>query len=299
MHNIEKKNKMAIKESELVLAPNGSLYHIHLTGENLADNVLLVGDPERVNMFKEIFETVEFESMNRELHALTGKYHGERFTALSTGMGCDNIDIVATELDAAANFDLTTRTVKAEHRRLNLVRIGTSGSIQSNVDCGSRVASRYAIGMDGLLNYYQHPNEGFEKEMEQAFAKHMNLDNRLATPYCVKGSERLLGIVGEEMVHVITVTAPGFYGPQGRNIRLTPSVENLNERLAEFSWDGTQVTNLEMETSAIYGFARALGHEALTVCLIIANRPKGTFLNDYHQPMKETIALVMERLSKI
>ena len=289
---------MAIKESELVLAPNGSLYHIHLTGENLADNVLLVGDPERVNMFKEIFEAVEYESMNRELHALTGKYHGERFTALSTGMGCDNIDIVATELDAAANFDLTTRTVKAEHRSLNLVRIGTSGSIQSNVDCGSRVASRYAIGMDGLLNYYLHPNDGFEKEMEQAFAKHMNLDNRLATPYCVKGSERLLGIVGEGMVHGITVTAPGFYGPQGRNIRLTPSVENLNERLAEFSWDGTQVTNLEMETSAIYGFARALGHEALTVCLIIANRPKGTFLNDYHQPMKETIALVMERLSK-
>lgn len=290
---------MAIKESELVLAPNGSLYHIHLTGENLADNVLLVGDPERVNMFKEIFETVEYESMNRELHALTGKYHGERFTALSTGMGCDNIDIVATELDAAANFDLTTRTVKAEHRSLNLVRIGTSGSLQSNVDCGSRVASRYAIGMDGLLNYYRHPNDGFEKEMEQAFAKHMDLDNRLATPYCVKGSERLLGIVGEGMVHGITVTAPGFYGPQGRNIRLTPSVENLNERLAEFSWDGTQVTNLEMETSAIYGFARALGHEALTVCLIIANRPKGTFLNDYHQPMKETIALVMERLSKI
>ena len=299
MHNIEKENKMAIKESELVLAPNGSLYHIHLTGENLADNVLLVGDPERVNMFKEIFETVEYESMNRELHALTGKYHGERFTALSTGMGCDNIDIVATELDAAANFDLTTRTVKAEHRSLNLVRIGTSGSIQSNVDCGSRVASRYAIGMDGLLNYYRHPNDGFEKEMEQAFAKHMNLDNRVATPYCVKGSERLLGIVGEGMVHGITVTAPGFYGPQGRNIRLTPSVENLNERLAEFSWDGTQVTNLEMETSAIYGFARALGHEALTVCLIIANRPKGTFLNDYHQPMKETIAIVMERLSKI
>lgn len=299
MYNIEKENKMAIKESELVLAPNGSLYHIHLTGENLADNVLLVGDPERVNMFKEIFETVEYESMNRELHALTGKYHGERFTALSTGMGCDNIDIVATELDAAANFDLTTRTVKAEHRSLNLVRIGTSGSIQSNVDCGSRVASRYAIGMDGLLNYYRHPNDGFEKEMEQAFAKHMDLDNRLATPYCVKGSERLLGIVGEGMVHGITVTAPGFYGPQGRNIRLAPSVENLNERLAEFSWDGTQVTNLEMETSAIYGFARALGHEALTVCLIIANRPKGTFLNDYHQPMKETIALVMERLSKI
>ena len=253
---------MAIKESELVLAPNGSLYHIHLTGENLADNVLLVGDPERVNMFKEIFETVEFESMNRELHALTGKYHGERFTALSTGMGCDNIDIVATELDAAANFDLTTRTVKAEHRSLNLVRIGTSGSIQSNVDCGSRVASRYAIGMDGLLNYYLHPNDGFEKEMEQAFAKHMNLDNRLATPYCVKGSERLLGIVGEGMVHGITVTAPGFYGPQGRNIRLTPSVENLNERLAEKQLK-VELTDAAMEALINRGFDPVYGARPL------------------------------------
>lgn len=288
-----------MKASELVMAPDGTLYHIRLDADRLADKVILVGDPQRVAMFRHIFDSIEFESSNREINVLTGSYHGTRLTALSTGMGCDNIDIVATELDAAANFDLTTRTVKAEHRSLNLVRIGTSGSIQSNVDCGSRVASRYAIGMDGLLNYYRHPNDGFEKEMEQAFAKHMNLDNRLATPYCVKGSERLLGIVGEGMVHGITVTAPGFYGPQGRNIRLTPSVENLNERLAEFSWDGTQVTNLEMETSAIYGFARALGHEALTVCLIIANRPKGTFLNDYHQPMKETIALVMERLSKI
>ncbi len=288
---------MAIKESELVLAPDGSLYHIHLTGETLADNVLLVGDPDRVNMFKDIFESVEHESYNRELHALTGRYHGTRFTALSTGMGCDNIDIVATELDAAANFDLATRTPLAQHRTLKLVRIGTCGSLRSDVDCGNLVASQYAIGMDGLMNYYKHGDEGFMHDMEQAFAAHMQLDPRLAAPYCVRGSERLLAQVADGMVHGITVTAGGFYGPQGRNIRLAPSIDQLNERLAEFSWDGVRVTNFEMETSAIYGFANALGHQPLTVCLIVANRPLGTFLSDYHKPMREAIGTIVERLA--
>lgn len=288
---------MAIKESELVLAPNGSLYHIHLTGNNLADNVLLVGDPKRVDMFKGIFESIEYESYNRELHALTGCYHGCRFTALSTGMGCDNIDIVVTELDAAANFDLTTRTVLPNHRTLNLIRIGTSGSLQRDIDCGSLVAARYAIGLDGLLNYYQHSDEGFEPAMTTAFEQHMLLPLQVAKPYCVAGSKNLLTRVADGMHKGITVTAPGFYGPQGRHIRLAPSIEQLNEKLASFAWDNTPVTNLEMETSAIYGFARALGHEALTVCLIIANRPAGTFLNEYHAQMKETIATIIERLA--
>ena len=288
---------MGIKESELVLAPDGSLYHIHLTGDTLADNVLLVGDPKRVDMFKEIFESVEHESSNRELHALTGRYHGTRFTALSTGMGCDNIDIVCTELDAAANFDLTTRTPLSTHRTLNMVRIGTSGSLRGDVACGSLVASRYAIGMDGLMNFYIHNSDGFMPDMETAFMQHMQLDHHLATPYCVEGSPLLLDRLSSGMVRGITVTAPGFYGPQGRNIRLAPSIHDLNEKLAAFEWNGTPVTNLEMETSAIYGFARALGHNALTVCLIVANRPLGTFLNDYHAAMKETIATIIERIS--
>ena len=288
---------MSIKESELVLAPDGSLYHIHLTGDTLADNVLLVGDPGRVNMFKEIFESVEHESCNRELHALTGRYHGTRFTALSTGMGCDNIDIVATELDAAANFDLATRTPLPAHRTLNLVRIGTCGSLRSDVDCGSLVASQYAIGLDGLMNYYQHGPEGFLPDMEEAFAAHMRLDSRLAAPYCVSGNEQLLAQVADGMFHGITATAPGFYGPQGRNIRLAPSIDHLNEHLAAFCWNGVPLTNLEMETSAIYGFANALGHRPLTVCLIIANRPLGTFLNDYHAPMRHAIGTIVERLS--
>lgn len=276
-----------MKPSELPLAPDGSLYHIRLTSSTLANKVLLVGDPERVNMFKEIFDSVEFESQNRELHALTGTYHGTRMTALSTGMGCDNIDIVMTELDVAA-----------DSRSLQIVRIGTSGSLQEDIDCGSYVASRYAIGIDGLMNYYKEwiEENGKWKDLEDAFLQHMGLDNSLARPYCVKGSEMLLNKIAFDMHHGITATAPGFYGPQGRTVRLHPSIENLNEKLASFSYDGTPVTNLEMETSAIFGFSHLLGHEALTVCLIIANRPKGTFLNDYHPQMRELVGRVVERL---
>lgn len=276
-----------MKPSELPLAPDGSLYHIRLTSSTLANKVLLVGDPERVNMFKEIFDSVEFESQNRELHALTGTYHGSRMTALSTGMGCDNIDIVMTELDVAA-----------DSRSLQIVRIGTSGSLQEDIDCGSYVASAYAIGLDGLMNYYKEWIEGNGKwkDMEDAFLQHMGVDNSLARPYCVKGSEMLLNKIAFDMHHGITATAPGFYGPQGRTVRLHPSIENLNEKLASFSYDGTPVTNLEMETSAIFGFSHLLGHEALTVCLIIANRPKGTFLNDYHMQMRELVGTVVERL---
>lgn len=284
-----------MKPSELPLAPDGSLYHIRLTSSTLANKVLLVGDPERVNMFKEIFDSIEFESQNRELHTLTGTYHGSRMTALSTGMGCDNIDIVMTELDAALQVE--NGKWEAENaRKLQLVRIGTSGSLQEDIDCGSHVASRYAIGLDGLMNYYKEWDCPLP-EMSQRFMVHMGLNRRLALPYCVKGSEVLLDKIASDMYHGITVTAPGFYGPQGRTVRLHPSIDNLNEKLATFSYNGTPVTNLEMETSAIFGFSHLLGHEALTVCLIIANRPQGTFLNDYHPQMRELVGTVVERLA--
>ena len=288
-----------MKASELPLAPDGSLYHIHLTGDTLAEKVLLVGDPGRVNMFKDIFETIEFESENRELHALTGSYHGKRMTALSTGMGCDNIDIVMTELDAALRVE-GGKWNEDSDRHLQVVRIGTSGSLQEEVDCGSHVASRFAIGLDGLMNYYKEWQPG-ESDIEAAFLQHMGLDERLARPYCVGCSELLFKKVAYDMHHGITATAPGFYGPQGRAVRLHPSIEGLNEKLASFEWKEKEgkwkVTNLEMETSAIYGFSRLLGHEALTVCLIIANRPKGTFLNDYHKEMRELVGTVVERLA--
>ncbi len=287
-----------MKSSELVLSPNGSLYHINMTGQNLADDIFLVGDPGRVNMFKELFDGIEYESMNRELHALTGTYHGHRFTALSTGMGCDNIDIVVTELDAAANIDLASRTIKPNHRTLNMVRIGTSGSLHSEIPCGSLVASAYAIGLDGLLNYYEHDDLQLEEKMTQAFEKHMQFSQRLARPYCVKGSETLLDKVADITVKGITATAPGFYAPQGRNIRIAPAIKDLNERLSTFEWNGLKITNLEMETSAIYGLSKIMGHNALTVCLIIANRADGTFLNEYHSQMRDTIVNIMNRMAK-
>ena len=285
-----------MKASELVLAPDGSLYHIRLTSSTLADKVLLVGDPGRVEMFKEIFDSIEFESQNREIHALTGTYHGTRMTALSTGMGCDNIDIVMTELDAALHLSDKSDWSDKSDRHLQIVRIGTSGSLQEDIDCGSHVASRYAIGLDGLMNYYKEWVSPLP-EMDQKFMVHMGLNRRLAQPYCIGGSNLLLSKIAIGMHHGITATAPGFYGPQGRIIRLHPSIKNLNEKLASFSYDNTPVTNLEMETSAIYGFSHLLGHEALTVCLIIANRPKGTFLNDYHPQMRELVGTVIERLA--
>lgn len=285
-----------MKASELVLAPDGSLYHIHLTGDTLADKVLLVGDPSRVNMFKEVFESIEYESENREMHALTGRYHGVRLTALSTGMGCDNIDIVMTELDAALHVKEDMQWQEETERRLQVVRIGTSGSLQAEMDCGSRVVSAYAVGMDGLMNYYDEWDSPL-KAMDTAFVEHMAFDGRMAAPYCVQGSQLLSDSIGDGMHRGITATAPGFYGPQGRCVRLHPAVDGLNEKLASFEWDGLRVTNLEMETSAIYGFSHMMGHEALTVCLIIANRPKGTFLNEYHQQMKELIGTVVERLT--
>ena len=284
------------KSSELVLAPSGSLYHINMTGDNLADDIFLVGNPGRVNMFKELFDSVEYESLNRELHALTGTYKGHRFTALSTGMGCDNIDIVVTELDAAANIDLQQRTVKPEHRTLNMIRIGTSGSLHSEIPVGSLVASAYAIGLDGLLNYYEHDDSQLEESMTQAFCRHMQFGERFARPYCVKASANLLNRVANGMFHGITATAPGFYAPQGRNIRIAPSLHELNEKLAAFEWDGLKVTNLEMETSAIYGLSALMGHNALTVCLIIANRADGTFLNEYHDKMRNTIVKIMDSM---
>lgn len=286
-----------IKSSELVLASDGSLYHIHLNESTIADDVILVGDPGRVEMFKDIFETTEHESHNREMHALTGIYHGHRFTALSTGMGCDNIDIVVSELDAAANIDLVKREPKASHRCLNLVRIGTSGSLHSEIKVGDLVASKHTVGLDGLLNYYKHSPSQLNENLNEAFIKHMAFDKCFARPYAVDAGKKLFEKVANGMHHGITATAPGFYAPQGRALRIEPSIENLNDKLASFEWGGCKLTNLEMETSAIYGLASIMGHEALTICLIIANRADGTFLNDYHREMKETIGRVLNSLA--
>lgn len=285
-----------LKSSELVLNSSGKLYHINMTGDELADDIFLVGDPHRVDIFKSMVDSIEYESTNREIHAVTGRYHGHRFTTLSTGMGCDNIDIIVTELDAAANIDLKTRTLKPNHRTLNMIRIGTSGSLHSDIPCGTMVAAAYSIGMDGLLNYYEHCDDELEEDMTQAFVKHTQFSDRLARPYCVKASDELLAKVADIAVKGITATAPGFYAPQDRHIRIAPAVKDFIERLASFQWDGLKVTNLEMETSAIYGLSKLLGHNALTVCLIIANRADGTFLSDYSEQMYKTVKTIMDRI---
>lgn len=285
-----------VKDSELTLATDGSLYHIHLTGNTLADNVILVGDPGRVDMFKPMFSTIEHESFNREMHAITGMCQGKELTILSTGMGTDNIDIVMTELDAAANMDLQMRCPRKEHRTLNMVRIGTSGSLQSDIPIGTFVASAYSVGLDGLLNYYQHTETEQEKNLTDAFVAHMNFPSCFARPYGAVASQNLLCRVAFDMPHGITATAPGFFAPQGRYVRIAPAIEDLNERLASFQFNGCKLTNLEMETSSIYGLSSVMGHNALTCCLIIANRPNGNFLNDYHTPMRQLVETVLERI---
>ena len=289
-----------MKASELPLNPDGTLYHIPLNADTLANDVILVGDPGRVDMFSHLFDSVEYEAQNRELHALTGFYHGHRLTALSTGMGCDNIDIVMTELDVAA------RLMSPEPRSLRIVRIGTCGSLQGELDCGSHVASRCAIGLDGLMNYYAEWQSPLP-DMEQALISHLfpaggtsstTPYSPFARPYCVPCSTELLQRVAHDMAQGITATAPGFYGPQARAVSLHPAMAHLNESLASFQYEGLRATNLEMETSAIYGFSHLLGHSALTVCLVIANRVRGTFLNDYHPQMRSLVSSVVERLAQ-
>lgn len=286
-----------IKESELVLSSKGSLYHIDLVGNQIADTVVLVGDPKRVDAFKPFFTSIEQETENREIHSITGVYRNTPITVLSTGMGTDNIDIVVNELDAAVNMDLDKRVPKSEHRKLNLVRIGTSGALHSDIPVGSIVASQYAIGLDGLLNYYKHDDNVFEHGMTEAFYAHAKFDNCFAKPYVVRGDEILLDKLAGDAYKGITATAPGFYAPQGRQVRLETRIEDINTILSSFEYNGNRVLNFEMETSAIYGLGRLLGHGALTMCLIIANRPTGTFLNNYKPNMSELIEKTLYNIS--
>lgn len=286
-----------IKESELVLSSKGGLYHIDLVGNQIADTVVLVGDPKRVDAFKPFFTSIEQETENRELHSITGVYRNTSVTVLSTGMGTDNIDIVLNELDAAVNMDLDKRMPKTEHRKLNLIRVGTSGALHADIPVGSIVASSYAIGLDGLLNYYKHGDSMFEPEMAEAFYAHAKFDDCFAKPYVVRGSEMLLDKLGSDAYKGITATAPGFYAPQGRQVRLETRIEDINSLLSSFEYNGNRVLNFEMETSAIYGLSRLLGHNALTMCLIIANRATGTFLNNYKSNMNELIEKTLYNIS--
>ena len=282
--------------SELVLAPDGSLYHIHLKPHQLADNIILVGDPNRVDMVSKHFDEIDYKVSNREINTHTGTYNGVGITVISTGMGTDNIDIVLTELDACANINLETREINPKHRKLNLIRLGTSGSLQENIPCGAFLASKYVIGIDGLMYFYQNNENVLEKGLADNFVSFMQWNKFLPKPYGVKVSNSLFSKIAYDMPSGITVTAPGFYGPQGRNIRLPLAFPDINDKISEFQYKDNKITNYEMETSALYALSKNLGHEYLTICAIIANRKKGKFLDNYHNEMEELITLVLKRI---
>ena len=287
-----------IESSELIINADGSIFHLHLKPEQLADTVILVGDPGRVELIGKLLTDVEFQVQNREFVSTTGTFNNKRITVVSTGIGTDNIDIVVNELDALANIDLNTREIKPVHRKLNLVRIGTSGGLQDYLGVNSFVISRKAIGFDGLLNFYANRDSVSDLKFEEAFKQHTNWGKQLTSPYVVDCSELLFSkIHRDDTIAGVTISAPGFYGPQGRVLRLPLTDPRLNDKIESFIFEGHKITNFEMECSAIYGLSKLLGHEALTICLIIANRIKKEANANYHQSMETLIQLVLERLT--
>jgi uridine phosphorylase len=288
---------LRIPDSQLVLHTDGSVYHLRLFPHQIADSIILVGDPGRVKDVSRLFDNIEFQMANREIVTHTGTYRRKRITVLSTGMGTDNIDIVINELDALANINLKTREIYPEHRKLNLVRLGTSGALQPEIEVGtSFVAAEYALGLDGLLHFYGGSEKVIEQGMTDAFVKHMNWSPNLPGPYVVKASESLLNKVGRGYYHGVTATSPGFYGPQGRSLRLALADLTMNKKIESFSYNGLKINNFEMESSALYGLSRMLGHEALTICLVIANRVTEKFAGDYHAYMDLLIQTTLDRL---
>jgi len=283
--------------SELTLDKNGRVYHLGLSQGDIADTVILVGDQDRVKFVGSFFDSVRFECQNREFCTLTGTYKGKELSVISTGIGTDNIDIVLNELDAVVNIDLKTRTEKKEKKSLNLIRIGTCGALQESIATGSHVISKYAIGLDGVANFYEIPYSEDEKSAVKNFIEVSEWNSQLNTPYCKKSSDELFNLLKPGMIEGITITANGFYGPQGRAIRIPLSLPDFKNSIRKFSWNDTQVTNLEMETSALYALSDALGHKAVTVCLVLANRYNNTFESNYSEKMGELIQLVLNRIS--
>jgi uridine phosphorylase len=289
---------MEFRESELIINKDGSIFHLHLLPEDISDDIILVGDPGRVEVVASFFDSIELKKQNREFYTVTGTFNKKRITVISTGIGTDNIDIVVNELDAIANIDLQTRTKKKEHRTLNLIRIGTSGALQADIPVDSYLMSKRSIGFDGLLNFYQDRNEVSDLDFEFAFKYHVQWNHLLASPYVVDASDILINkLDGADMKKGITISAPGFYGPQGRKLRLPIVDPEINSKIESFEIAGQKITNYEMESSAIFGLSKLMGHNAITICAIIANRLKGEYSNDYKPVIKNLIKTVLERLT--
>lgn len=289
--------KKYFAESELILNEDGSVFHLHLKPEQLADKVILVGDPGRVSLVASHFEEQECEVQSREFHSITGTYKGKRITVQSTGIGCDNIDIVLNEMDALANIDFKTRHEKPEHRTLTFVRIGTCGGLQENTPTGTYIASIKSIGFDGLLNFYAGRNEVCDLKLEEVFKKHMDWNPLLCAPYVIDADNELLDrVAGTDMVRGITIACGGFFGPQGRELRIPLADPDQNEMVESFEYNGMRITNFEMESSAVAGLSALMGHKALTCCMVIANRRAKQANTGYKNTIDGLIKIVLERI---
>ena len=290
---------MRIPESELIINSDGSVFHLHIRPEQLADKIVLVGDPGRVAMFKPLFDSVECEGASREFAWATGLYRGARITALSTGIGTDNIDIVMTELDALANVDFATREVKPEHKTLTILRLGTCGALQPDIALGSFVLSHYSVGFDGLMGWYAGREDVTNLDMEAAFMQHMGWPASLPIPYFVRGSQKIIDAFADCTVRGMTISAPGFYGPQGRVVRQGLAMPHMLEDVESFRYEDWKITNFEMEGSALAGMAAHLGHDACTVCCVIAHRYLKDANTDYKPRVAELVKLVLDKFSEI
>jgi uridine phosphorylase len=294
---------MRIPESELIINGDGSVFHIHLKPEELADNVIMVGDPSRVDMIGEYLTDIEFRHESREFVSITGKRNGKRITAISHGIGPDNIDIVMTELDALANVDFKTREVKPVHKALNILRIGTSGALHADIPLGSYVLAHISVGFDGVLNWYANREKVTIPEVEEAFKKHMNWLDVLPSPYFVKASPKIVDLMKDVTIKGVTISAGGFYGPQGRVVRVPLAMPNMLEDIESFrfSTDGQdyRITNFEMESSPLAGLAAHLGHNASTVCCIIANRYLQSSNPDYKPAIRKLVEIAVDRMSTL
>ncbi|MDD2511750.1 MAG: nucleoside phosphorylase [Proteiniphilum sp.] len=285
-----------IPESELIINSDGSAFHLHIRPEQLADKIVMMGDPDRVTMTAGFFDHIECDVTSREFHTVTGIYKGKRITALSHGIGTDNIDIVLTELDALANVDFNTRMVKEDFRQLTMVRVGTSGGMQPHCPVGSYVVSEKSIGFDGLIHYYANSRNIREEDFEDAFQKHVNWSPFHCSPYVVSADEELVDRIGHDMIRGVTISAIGFYGPQGRHVRLPLADPDLNAKIESFRFGEYCITNYEMESSAIAGLSKLMGHKAMTVCAIIANRVALESNANYQGSTEELIRIVLDRL---
>lgn len=292
--------RASIPASELLINPDGSIFHLHLLPEDLAEDVILVGDPGRVATIAAHFDRIELQKSNREFCTVTGSYKGHRFSVISTGIGPDNIDIVMNELDALANIDLQTKEVKPQGRTLNIVRIGTSGAVQADIPIDSFVISEKSIGCDGVLRFYAHNESVCDSAFEEAFIRHCHWTPLAARPYVVSAHPELVDRLHDSKYTVkgVTLTAVGFYGPQGRILRLPLAMPGINDRITSFRFDNDKVTNYEMESAAITGLCNLLGHRAATICLIIANRITGEGSTNYHERMEELIRYTLDRLTR-